>query len=66
MKLTSVIAGFATVFAGLVSAQQTVTSGTRSSNIVSQYGDSFKNAGGNILKDKVNGKYSSKLHSLIC
>lgn len=56
MKLTTLFAGLVSVCAGLVSAQQTVASTTGSSAIISQYGDSFKNLGGEILHDKVNGK----------
>lgn len=56
MRLTTLFAGLVSVFAGLISAQQTVASKAGASNIISQYGDSFKNAGGGILQDKVNGK----------
>lgn len=58
MRLSSFIASFASL-ACLVSAQQTVTSNTGPSAIISQYGSSFKNLGGNILHDKVNGELIS-------
>jgi hypothetical protein len=57
MRLTSLCASFFTaVLAGFVSAQQTVTTNTGSSAIISQYGSTFKNAGGSVLHDKVNSR----------
>lgn len=55
MRLSSFIASFATL-ACLVSAQQEVPTNTEPSTIISQYGSRFKNLGGNILHDKVNGE----------
>lgn len=56
MRLTSLCTTLFTVLAaGLVSAQQTVTTNTGSSAVISQYGNTFKNAGGSVLHDKVNG-----------
>lgn len=55
MRLTSLIATFASVIS-LVTAQQTVPTNTGGSALISQYGSTFKNLGGTILHDKVNGK----------
>ncbi|KAG2200623.1 hypothetical protein INT47_007367 [Mucor saturninus] len=52
MKLLTLFAALVSVFT--VSAQQTVTNGAGASDIINQYGSTFKNAGGSILHDKVN------------
>lgn len=54
MKLITLFAALVSAFT--VSAQQIVPTNTGSSDIISQYGSTFKNAGGSILHDKVNGK----------
>lgn len=53
MRLTALFAALVSAFT--VSAQQTVTASTGTTDIISQYGSTFKNAGGSILHDKVNG-----------
>lgn len=39
----------------LAYAQNTATDTTTTSSTIAKYGNSFKNQGGNILHDKVNG-----------
>jgi hypothetical protein len=55
MKLLNLGATILSVIS-LVAGQQQVTSSSTTSQIISQYGSSFKNAGGSVLSDKVNGK----------
>lgn len=56
MRLITLFVALVSVFT--VSAQQTVKDGSGASDIISQYGTTFKNAGGSILHDKVNGNIS--------
>lgn len=55
MRLITLFAAIVSAFT--VTAQQKVTTGNVSSDIITQYGSTFKNAGGSILHDKVNGNY---------
>ncbi|KAL9549229.1 hypothetical protein MBANPS3_005312 [Mucor bainieri] len=54
MKFTSLVVCLFSVALSLVSAQQTVQSGASTNAVISQYGSTFKNAGGSVLHDKVN------------
>ena len=56
MKFSNLVVYLFAITASLVSAQQTVQSSTGSNAVISQYGSTFKNAGGSVLHDKVNGK----------
>ena len=56
MKFSSLAVCLFSVALSLVSAQQTVQSGASTNAVISQYGSTFKNAGGSVLHDKVNGK----------
>lgn len=55
MRLSTIAAGLFSIVAVVAAADQQVHSGTSTSAVISQYGDTFKNAGGNILHDTVNG-----------
>jgi len=56
MKFSSLAVCLFSAALSLVSAQQTVQSGASTNAVISQYGSTFKNAGGSVLHDKVNGK----------
>lgn len=63
MKFSNLVVYLFAITASLVSAQQTVQSSTGSNAVISQYGSTFKNAGGSVLHDKVNGKKKNKKKS---
>ena len=54
MKFSNLVVCLFAITASLVSAQQTVQSGSTNNAVISQYGSTFKNAGGSVLHDKVN------------
>jgi hypothetical protein len=54
MKLLTLVTCLFTFIIKLIFAQQNSTSES-ASTLISQYGNSFKNQGGSILHDKVNG-----------
>lgn len=57
MRFSTLGALLITTALNLVSAQgQVSTISNQTSSLISNYGDSFKNAGGKVLNDKVNGR----------
>jgi hypothetical protein len=64
MRLSTIATCLFSIAAGIASAQQQVQSGTSTSDIISQYGNTFKNAGGNILHDTVNGKIPESIRKI--
>lgn len=57
MRLSTIATCLFSIAAGIASAQQQVQSSTSTSAVISQYGNTFKNAGGSILHDTVNGNF---------
>lgn len=56
MKLSIIFTCLISFLSTIVNAQQIVTNGSSTSSVISQYGNTFSNAGGSVLHDKVNGK----------